>query len=212
MGSRWARISMAVMALTACTVANPGADVVQPPLLAVIGHALLPTGYQVADFAVPLDQQVVLAPAGSQRGQAVAAGRVLTVTGFFSVSVPVTDMPSGQTEYEVQVYGSDLLPLLVAPIPLSAQSQPQDRDVSGATTIVDLALRQALQGGRSVTGWPIDQLASLPAVQSAAGQFGASLATWWTAAASSSSQQSALHAQPPSIAAAIASVLNAAPP
>ena len=156
-----------VLGLLACTEPNPGVNDVLPPLVVVTGHVTLPSGFHVSDAAASIGSVVLLGPPGAQRDRAIAAGRVVTPDGFFSVSVPAPSLPAALGEYEIQVDGTGASPQLAAPLALSSSATFAVQDVTGATTIVAMAVRKALSGGENPTGWSISSLAALPQVQQA---------------------------------------------
>ncbi len=155
------------LGLAACTEPNPGVNDVLPPLVVVTGHVTLPSGFHVSDTAASVGSLVLLGPPGAGRDRAIAAGRVVTPDGFFSVSVPAPSLPAALAEYEIQVDGTGASPQLAAPLALSSAAASAVQDVDGATTIVAMAVREALSAGRNPTGWSITTLAALPQVQNA---------------------------------------------
>ena len=163
------RLGLAGLALglAACTEPNPGVNDVLPPLVVVTGHVVLPSGFRVSDAAATVGSVVLLGPPGAGRDRAIAAGRVVTPDGFFSVSVPTPTLPAAVSEYEIQVDGTGASPQLAAPLALSSSATFAIQDVNGATTIVAMDVRKALSSGQNPTGWSIASLAALPQVQQA---------------------------------------------
>ncbi|MBI6545170.1 MAG: hypothetical protein HY692_00160 [Cyanobacteria bacterium NC_groundwater_1444_Ag_S-0.65um_54_12] len=160
-----------------CSAPNPAVDRLWPPLVVIWGRAVWPLDFTIVLAArpAPPSLKVRLLPLGTTGEEALALGRVVDTTGYFSLSVPLPDLPAKPRTYEVQALLPSMRPLYTALLALDNSLRRSECNIDSDSTVLTLAARRAQSLGRSTANWHYGDLVTLPAVKIAAQELDAAI-------------------------------------